>query len=131
LPDGVSLGTATHQIDGIRAQLGVPADVLTSYGGTAAVFQQSTADEWILVIAAVVTIYVILGALYESFVHPLTILSGLPAATFGGLLTSQLLALFITPVIFVEIDRLGAFARRLALRGFRVGRYRPQPQPAE
>ncbi len=85
LPEGVSLSQATARVDEIKREIGVPSDVFTTYGGTAAIFQQSQGNTGILILAAVLTIYVVLGVLYESFVHPLTILSGLPAAAFGAL----------------------------------------------
>lgn len=77
LPDGVALSDATSRIDQIKTTIGLPQDVFTSYGGTAAIFQQSQGNTSILILAAVLTIYVVLGVLYESFIHPLTILSGL------------------------------------------------------
>lgn len=76
----MALSDATSRIDQIKSTIGLPQDVFTSYGGTAAIFQQSQGNTGILILAAVLTIYVVLGVLYESFIHPLTILSGLPAA---------------------------------------------------
>jgi hydrophobic/amphiphilic exporter-1 (mainly G- bacteria), HAE1 family len=85
LPAGVSLGTATTALDAIKQQIGLPATVSTSYAGTAQVFEQATGNLGLLIGAAVVVIYLVLGILYESFIHPLTILSGLPSAAFGAL----------------------------------------------
>ncbi|KQQ89897.1 efflux RND transporter permease subunit [Aureimonas sp. Leaf324] len=89
LPAGVSLGTATGVVEDIKAQVGLPSNVSTSYAGTAQVFQQATGNLGLLIGAAVLVIYIVLGILYESFIHPLTILSGLPSAAFGALAALQ------------------------------------------
>ena len=68
----------------------LPATVTTSFQGTAQAFQSSLSGLWLLLLAAMLVIYIVLGILYESFVHPLTILSGLPSAGFGALLTLML-----------------------------------------
>ncbi|MBI1218277.1 MAG: acriflavine resistance protein B [Rhodobacteraceae bacterium] len=86
LPGGVSLGEATQKIDELKTQIGMPSSVLTSYAGAAALFQQASGNTGMLIAAAVLTIYVVLGVLYESFIHPITILSGLPSAALGSLL---------------------------------------------
>lgn len=78
LPEGVSLSDATAAIDQIKTEMSMLTDVFTSYGGTAQIFEQSQGNTPYLILAAVLTIYVVLGVLYESFIHPLTILSGLP-----------------------------------------------------
>ena len=85
LPEGVSLGTATAQIEALKAEIGMPASVVASYAGAAQVFQQATSNTPLLIGAAILTIYVVLGVLYESFSHPLTILSGLPSGALGAL----------------------------------------------
>ena len=85
LPAGESLGTAVDQLDAIKTQLNVPATITTSFGGTAQVFQDALANQGVLLGAAILTIYIVLGILYESFIHPLTILTGLPAAAAGAL----------------------------------------------
>ncbi|MBB3938293.1 efflux RND transporter permease subunit [Aureimonas phyllosphaerae] len=89
LPAGVSLGTATATVEAIKSQLQLPSNVSTSYAGTAQVFQQATGNLGLLIGAAVLVIYIVLGILYESFIHPLTILSGLPSAAFGALAALQ------------------------------------------
>ena len=73
-------------IDKMRAELGIPASIRTSYQGTAQAFQASLANEPILILAALVTVYIVLGVLYESFIHPVTILSTLPSAGVGAIL---------------------------------------------
>ena len=83
---GYSLGAATSAIDAARAKLKMPNTVQTSFIGTAAVFENSMSNEAWLVVAALVAVYIVLGVLYESFIHPLTILSTLPSAAIGALL---------------------------------------------
>ena len=86
LAEGVSLSDAVSAIDTAMARMRVPAGVLGSFQGTASVFQRSLANEPLLIAAALITVYVVLGILYESYVHPLTILSTLPSAGVGALL---------------------------------------------
>ncbi|HEY3811922.1 MAG TPA: efflux RND transporter permease subunit [Caulobacteraceae bacterium] len=86
LAPGVSLGQATAAIEKVRDKLGAPATVTGSFQGTAQAFQQSLSSEPILIAAALLAVYIILGVLYESYIHPLTILSTLPSAGVGALL---------------------------------------------
>ncbi len=86
LPPGVALGQVTKAIEQARLRLGAPATLTGAFQGTAQAFQQSLADEPILILTALISVYVILGVLYESFIHPLTILSTLPSAGLGALL---------------------------------------------
>jgi HAE1 family hydrophobic/amphiphilic exporter-1 len=83
---GSSLGEATAVIERLRAELKLPSTVIGTWGGDAAVFKSSQASQAVLIIAALVVIYVLLGVLYESYIHPLTILAGLPSAAVGALL---------------------------------------------
>ena len=85
LPQGVALGDAVAQTEVLKQQLGVPQSITTTFSGTAQTFQQSLANQGILLAAAVITIYMVLGMLYESYIHPLTILTGLPSAVVGAL----------------------------------------------
>jgi HAE1 family hydrophobic/amphiphilic exporter-1 len=87
LAPGVSLSQAVQRIDGAVAKLKVPDTITGSYQGTAQAFQSSIAGMGVLLLLAIFVIYLVLGILYESFIHPLTILSGLPSAAFGALLT--------------------------------------------
>ncbi len=87
LKPGVALGDAVTEIQKLQRELSVPATLSTSFQGTAQAFQQSLQGLGLLLLAAVLVIYLILGILYESFIHPLTILSGLPSAGVGALLT--------------------------------------------
>jgi multidrug efflux pump len=86
LAPGVSLGEATKAIDAAEQQIGLPASVQTSFQGTAAAFRNSLSSEPLLILAAIVTVYIVLGVLYESYIHPITILSTLPSAGVGALL---------------------------------------------
>ena len=80
-------------IAALKQGLGVPATIMTHFAGTAQIFQDALANQGLLLTAAVLSIYVVLGMLYESFIHPLTILTGLPAAALGALLTLWLFGL--------------------------------------
>jgi multidrug efflux pump len=86
LPPNVSLSTAVATIDAAMNRIGVPATIRGTFQGTAKAFQDSLSNQPYLILAALVTIYIVLGVLYESFVHPLTILSTLPSAGVGALL---------------------------------------------
>ncbi|EFW3636633.1 multidrug efflux RND transporter permease subunit MdtC [Shigella flexneri] len=90
LPTGKSLSDASAAIDRAMTQLGVPSTVRGSFAGTAQVFQETMNSQVILIIAAIATVYIVLGILYESYVHPLTILSTLPSAGVGALLALEL-----------------------------------------
>ena len=86
LAPGTSLGQAVKAIDAAKADLGMPPSLQTSYQGTAAAFLNSLSNEPILILAAIITVYIVLGVLYESYIHPITILSTLPSAGVGAIL---------------------------------------------
>jgi multidrug efflux pump len=90
LAPGVSLSTAEDAIDAATARIGVPASIRGSYQGTARAFQESLANEPVLILAALLAVYAVLGILYESYVHPVTILSTLPSAGVGAVLALRL-----------------------------------------
>jgi HAE1 family hydrophobic/amphiphilic exporter-1 len=90
LAPGVALSEATKTVETAQAKLNAPSTLMGSFQGTAQAFQQSLSDEPILIGAALIAVYVILGVLYESFIHPLTILSTLPSAGVGALLALKL-----------------------------------------
>ncbi|MDQ0454243.1 efflux RND transporter permease subunit [Rhizobium paknamense] len=115
LPEGVSLSQATDRIDEIKREVGVPDDVFTTYGGTAQIFKDSQGSTGILILAAVLTIYVVLGVLYESFIHPLTILSGLPAAAFGALLSLKLLGFDMSIIALIGLLMLIGIVKKNAI----------------
>ncbi|MBY3617270.1 efflux RND transporter permease subunit [Rhizobium bangladeshense] len=115
LPEGVSLSDATAAIDQIKKEIGLPTDVFTSYGGTAEIFQQSQGNTPYLILAAVLTIYVVLGVLYESFIHPLTILSGLPAAAFGALLALKIMGFDLSIIALIGLLMLIGIVKKNAI----------------
>ena len=87
LAPGFTLGEAVSKMAEVERDVGMPAGVSGQFAGTAQVFQESFRNQPILILAAILTIYIVLGILYESFIHPVTILSGLPSASLGALLT--------------------------------------------
>jgi multidrug efflux pump len=86
LGEGVALGDAVKEIEAAVLQLGVPSDIRTTFQGTAKAFQSSLSSQPWLIVAALVAVYIVLGVLYESYIHPITILSTLPSAGVGALL---------------------------------------------
>jgi HAE1 family hydrophobic/amphiphilic exporter-1 len=113
-PD-VPLGNATAKIEKMGQQMGLPASIITSYGGDAAVFQSSQGSQLILIVAALGVIYVLLGVLYESFIHPLTILAGLPSAAVGALLTLWLFKMDLTMIAIIGILMLIGIVKKNAI----------------
>jgi HAE1 family hydrophobic/amphiphilic exporter-1 len=113
-PD-VPLGVATGKIDRMAQAMQLPASIITRYGGDAAVFQSSQASQIILIVAALGVIYVLLGVLYESFIHPLTILAGLPSAAVGALLTLRLFNLDLTLIAIIGILMLIGIVKKNAI----------------
>ena len=114
-PAGVSLGDAVNRIAAIKQRLNVPPTITTAFAGTAKVFQDALANQTVLLAAAVVTIYIVLGILYESFVHPLTILTGLPAAAIGALGALQLFGLDLSVIAFIGILMLIGIVKKNAI----------------
>ncbi len=115
LRPGVALGNAVDRITRLVGDLHLPASLTTNFQGTAQEFQKSLKGMWILLFMAILVIYIVLGILYESFIHPLTILSGLPSAGVGALLT---LLLFKTPLsiyAFVGIIMLIGIVKKNAI----------------
>jgi HAE1 family hydrophobic/amphiphilic exporter-1 len=113
-PD-VPLGVATTAIDKMGHTINLPASVITKYGGDAAVFKDSQSSQIILIVAALGVIYVLLGVLYESFIHPLTILAGLPSAAVGALLTLRLFGLDLTMIAIIGILMLIGIVKKNAI----------------
>ncbi len=103
LGPGYSLGQALDAMKKIIAQAKLPASVIANYQGTAAAFEGSLSNEGLLILAALVTVYIVLGVLYESFVHPITILSTLPSAGVGALLALLLFRLDLDIVAIIGI----------------------------
>jgi multidrug efflux pump len=100
---GYSLGQALDAIDKVIAKEKLPASVIADYQGTAAAYQSSQSNEGLLILAALVTVYIVLGVLYESFIHPVTILSTLPSAGVGALLALRLFGLDLDIVGIIGI----------------------------
>ncbi len=86
LQPGIALGQAVEAIDKVAREIGMPSSIIGTFQGNAQAFQNSLSSEPILIAAALIVVYIILGMLYESFIHPLTILSTLPSAGVGALL---------------------------------------------
>jgi len=115
LAPGVALGTAVEQVKKIEDDLHLPATITGSFQGSAAVFQSSVKGLGLLLVASILVIYLILGILYESFIHPLTILSGLPSAGFGALLTLMLFRLDLNIYGFVGLIMLVGIVKKNAI----------------
>jgi len=115
LAPGATLGEATELIDAWQKSAGLPSSILAAYAGEAAAFQQTQSTQFILIIAAVLVIYVLLGVLYESYIHPLTILSGLPSAAIGALLTLELFGLQLTVIASIGILMLIGIVKKNAI----------------
>src|SRR5205085_8855541 len=109
------LGAATEAIEAMGRDMKLPASIITKYGGDAAVFQDSQSSQLILIVAAVGVIYVLLGVLYESFIHPITILAGLPSAAVGALLTLRLFNLDLTMIAMIGILMLIGIVKKNAI----------------
>jgi multidrug efflux pump len=86
LSPNASLGDAVNAVNKVKNEIGLPPSIQAEFQGTAQAFQASLANEWVLILAALVTVYIVLGVLYESYIHPITILSTLPSAGVGALL---------------------------------------------
>ena len=115
LAPGIALGTAVEKISELQAELHLPATISASFQGSAAVFQSSLAGLGFLLLMSVLVIYIILGILYESFIHPLTILSGLPSAGFGALITLMLFHLDLNIYGFVGLIMLVGIVKKNAI----------------
>jgi len=115
LAAGASLGDAVKAISAAQDAIGMPASVIGSYSGDAAEFARSLAGEPWLILAAAVTIYIVLGVLYESFIHPMTILSTLPSAGVGALLALMLFGLDLSVIALIGIVLLMGIVKKNAI----------------
>ncbi|MFO1487866.1 MAG: multidrug efflux RND transporter permease subunit [Verrucomicrobiota bacterium] len=115
LAPGVSLGTAVEEIQRLQAELHMPATITGSFQGAAQVFQSSQKGLGMLLLMSILVIYIILGILYESFIHPVTILSGLPSAGFGALLTLMLFGIDLNIYAFVGLIMLVGIVKKNAI----------------
>jgi multidrug efflux pump len=112
---GVSLGAAVDAIEQAEKAAGLPISFTTAFQGTAAAFQSSLANEVFLLLAAVIAMYIVLGVLYESFVHPITILSTLPSAGVGALLSLMLLHYDLDVIAIIGIVLLIGIVKKNAI----------------
>ena len=115
LPTGVALSDAVNQLEQIKQDIGIPASVQTSFQGTAKAFQESQKGMGYLLIGGILVVYIVLGILYESFIHPLTILSGLPSAAVGALITLWLFHYSLTLYAFVGMIMLVGLVKKNAI----------------
>jgi len=115
LPAGGSLGSAVEAIEELKAQLKVPRTITTTFAGNAKTFQDSLANQGILLIAAVVTIYIVLGILYESYIHPFTILTGLPSAVVGALVALRLCGMDLSLIAVIGLLMLIGIVKKNAI----------------
>jgi HAE1 family hydrophobic/amphiphilic exporter-1 len=115
LKPGYSLGPAVDAVNKALADLHVPASLNANFQGSAQIFQSSIKGMGILLLMSILVIYIILGILYESFIHPLTILSGLPSAGFGALLTLMIFGLDLNIYAFVGLIMLVGIVKKNAI----------------
>ncbi|MBS1187481.1 MAG: efflux transporter permease subunit [Burkholderiaceae bacterium] len=113
-PD-VPLGDASDRIEQIKSAMQLPSSIITSWSGDAAVFQSSQGHQVVLLVLALVVIYILLGVLYESYIHPLTILAGLPSAAIGALLTLRLFGVELTLIATIGILMLIGIVKKNAI----------------
>jgi HAE1 family hydrophobic/amphiphilic exporter-1 len=115
LQPGTSLGYAVDQITQIEQDSNLPATIATGFSGTAQVFQESLRGQGILILAAVFAAFIILGILYESFIHPITIISGLPSAGIGAILTLMLFGMELSVIAMIGIVMLVGIVKKNAI----------------
>jgi len=133
LPRGVALSNAVTEIEQLKEDLGIPASVQTAFQGNARAFQESQKGMGFLLIGGILVVYIVLGILYESFVHPLTILAGLPAAAVGALLTLYLFHYTLTLYAFVGMVMLVGLVQKngIMMIDFALSRERNHGATAE
>jgi HAE1 family hydrophobic/amphiphilic exporter-1 len=115
LAPGVALGDAVTAVQRVERDFNLPATISTSFQGTAQVFQESLKGQGILILAAIFAAFVVLGILYESFIHPITIISGLPSAGIGALLTLILFKMDLSVIAMIGIVMLVGIVKKNAI----------------
>jgi len=115
LPPGVALGDAEDAIDAKALSVGLPTNIQTGYAGTAQAYEDSLGSEPLLIGAALLTVYLVLGVLYESYIHPITILSTLPSAGVGALLALLLTHTDLTIIAIIGIILLIGLVKKNAI----------------
>lgn len=113
-PD-VFLGNATKKIEAYTKEIGLPPSIITSYGGDAAVFKDNQSGQMILILSALGVIYILLGVLYESYIHPLTIFAGLPSAAIGALIALRIFGFELTIIASIGILLLIGIVKKNAI----------------
>ena len=129
---GISLGDAVNSLKALEQEMRLPVSLNTSLQGTAQAFQSSLQGLGILLLIAVLVVYIVLGILYESFIHPLTILSGLPSAALGALITLMLFRIDLNLYAFVGVIMLIGIVKKNAIMmiDFALDRQRNEGAPA-
>ena len=115
LAPGASLGAAVKEIEAAKEEIGIPKSILTSFEGAAETFQNSLSNELWLVLAAIIVVYIVLGVLYESYIHPVTILSTLPSAGIGALIILMLTGRDLGVVAIIGIILLIGIVKKNAI----------------
>jgi len=115
LAPGFSLGQAVDAIQNLEREQRLPVTITTGFQGTAQVFQDSLRGQGILILAAIFAAYVVLGILYESFIHPITIISGLPSAGIGAILTLMLFRMDLSVIAMIGIVMLVGIVKKNAI----------------
>jgi multidrug efflux pump len=115
LAPGYALGDAVAAIDSARQEIGMPASIQASFQGTAAAFRASLTNEPLLILAALITVYIVLGVLYESYIHPVTILSTLPSAGVGAILALMICRQDLSVIALIGIILLIGIVKKNAI----------------
>ena len=115
LSPGLSLGQAEEAVDRATEEIGMPATVQGKFAGTAQVFQSSLESEPILIATALIAVYIVLGVLYESYIHPITILSTLPSAGVGALLALMICRTELSVIALIGIILLIGIVKKNAI----------------
>ena len=112
---GASIGEAVEAITAAEREVGLPPSITTNFSGSAALFQDAQKGQVPLILAAVLTIYIVLGVLYESYIHPLTILSGLPSAGLGALIALEMFGMDLSVIAIIGILLLVGIVKKNAI----------------
>jgi multidrug efflux pump len=133
LAPGVALGHAVNAIKEAERQIALPASIRASFQGTAQAFQASLANEPLLILAALITVYIVLGVLYESYIHPVTILSTLPSAGVGAILALLLCGVHLDIIALIGIILLIGIVKKNAIMmiDFALDAQRNEGRPAD
>ncbi len=115
LAPNASLGDAVNAVNKVKEQIGMPASIVGAFQGTAQAFQASLANESVLILAALVTVYIVLGVLYESYIHPITIISTLPSAGVGALLALNICGQDFSVIALIGIVLLIGIVKKNAI----------------